>query len=368
MVNSSITYCLTGGGTAGHAIPAIVIAKEILKRNSNANLIYIGAPDSIEKRLAEEIGVPFFETRIVSLERKFSLRNMIMPAIMLIGLIQAIGRLKRNRARFVLGTGGFAAWPTLTAARLLRIPYALQEQNTLPGLVIRITARGALRIFLGYEEAVKRLEKYAGKIMVTGNPVFMPENLPEKQAALNSMGLEKNAKTIFATGGSQGARTINNVVDQLKSGLVEMGYNLIWQIGKRDFEKYSIAENMKQNIYMTPFLSSDKMQAAYSAADLVISRSGAMTLTELANYGKPAILIPYPYSAEGHQEANSRAFEKAGAAKVILNKDLNAEILLNTIKEALNKENLNNMRDAMTSLAKPDAARVIVDEIERLAS
>lgn len=359
------TCLMCGGGTYGHIIPAHSIAKELLRQESNVKIIYAGAANSHEAKLAREVGWDFYSVSTAYLRRSLSLRNLVLPFILLMGLFQALGIISRQKPDIVIGTGGYSSLPLLVAARLKGIRYYLHEANAYPGLVIRMTAQGARRIYLGQKQAGRYLKASESNIVVTGNPVDV--ELPEisSEDARTKFNLDPNRLTLFVTGGSGGARRINQTIEKALPELMNRDLNLIWQYGKHYEGSTEYRKDFPNTLYMDRLLTREDMYLAFRAADLVIARAGAMTLAELALFGKPAILIPFPYSAEGHQEANAKAVEEANGGIMVLDKDFSIEVLLEKLKVLSNSDQLLLMSQAMKSLAGENAANMIVEDILR---
>ncbi len=227
-----IRLVVCGGGTGGHVIPALSICRKIKEFRPDTEILYIGARGSLEERLATREGYPFRSVWISSLRRGRIVSNLMLPLKMKVSLIQAIVHLSRHRPDMVIGTGGFSAWPACTAARITRRPYVLQEQNAYPGLVTRLLARGARRIYIGYEDVTKKLNVKKDRFLLTGNPIQTETDRISLLEARRILGLEQSNSTLFVTGGSGGAASINRVIDQVKDKLLARGYNLIWQTGK----------------------------------------------------------------------------------------------------------------------------------------
>ena len=252
------------------------------------------------------------------------------------------------------------------------LPYVLQEQNAAPGLVTKMLAGGAGRVYLGYPEAARYLKVRKGRTIHSGNPTqieaanFKSSDTQAVTVARAALGLEPAKMTVFVTGGSGGARTLNQAADQIKGELIKRGYNFIWQTGKQWDSQPEATGEFKGRMFMERFLDRETMNRAYLAADVVVARCGAITLAELAIAGRPAVLAPFPYAAGGHQEANARAMEAAGAAVMILDKDLTIEKLLKAIDEISEPQRRRQMAAAMRGLAHPDAADVIAADILKL--
>ena len=373
---------VTGGGTGGHIVPALNICRELLRRKPDLEIIYFGSRGSLEEKLVRIEGYRFCRVLTAYLRRSLSPRNLVLPFIVIISLIQAIVKLRLHNTMFVIGTGGYSAFPALYAAKILKVTYVIHEQNAYPGLVTRLVANGARRIYLAYSDARKHMTVNPLNVMVTGNPVTTSPLFPSpvhrerdggrmtfldeaesRRIARDYFGLQRNRQTVFITGGSGGALSINRVVDSLRKKLVESGYNLIWQTGKNYSGPMMVEEEYRGWIVKKRFFNTSEMQTAYTASDIAVARCGAMTLAELAMMGLPAILIPYPHAAGGHQEANGKAVQDAGGAWLIPDRDLTPENLLSAINQSMDDEVLARMSKAMKGLAKPEATEKIVDDI-----
>ncbi|NQT33758.1 undecaprenyldiphospho-muramoylpentapeptide beta-N-acetylglucosaminyltransferase [bacterium] len=364
-MSKRLNLVVCGGGTGGHVIPALSICRKIKELKPEVNFLYIGAAGSIEERMAKEEGYKFSRVWISSLERGKIKSNLILPFKVVISICQAIVYLLKHRAKFVLGTGGFSAFPACAAARVTGRPYVLWEPNAYPGLVTRLMARGANRIYISFNEVMKKLPGRAERFMLTGNPVQIVTGETTPDEARSLLGLEPDRSTIFVTGGSGGAKSINTAVDQAKNDLLDMGFNLIWQTGKQWETEPETASKYENRVVMDRFFNRKRMSLAYSAADMAVARCGAMTLSELAAVGLPALLIPFPYSADGHQEANAREVEAAGGCKVLLDEDLSPTSLIEAIKEITRPDKRREMAEAMKEMARTDAAeRIALDILE----
>jgi UDP-N-acetylglucosamine--N-acetylmuramyl-(pentapeptide) pyrophosphoryl-undecaprenol N-acetylglucosamine transferase len=290
-------------------------------------------------------------------------KNLTVAAVSVIGVIQALGLLAKYRCRAVIGTGGYSAWPVCAAARLSGRPYFLLEQNAVPGVVTRLLARGSRRVYLGYEQAGRQLRVRADRLVFSGNPHQISDNRPDKAESRRRLGLEDGHLTLLVTGGSGGARSINCCIDQAKMELLNRGWNLIWQTGKQWDGSFEVAGEFRGRLLMERFLDRERMNEAYGAADAAVARCGAITLAELSAVGLPAILVPFPYAAEGHQEANARVVEKAGAAMVVLDRDFGPGLLIRAITELEDPRRREAMAVAAKRMAGPGAADAIAKDI-----
>ncbi len=362
-MDAPIHVILGGGATGGHVIPALNLGREIKRRISNAKLTYIGAKDSLEERLADADDIPFKRVKTAFLRRSASLKNVIVPFIAVFSVIQASLILIRERASLVISTGGYSAWPSAAAARFTGRPYVLFEGNAYPGLVTRMLSGKARRVYLASQDAAKHVKADPNRILVTGNPVLFDNPTGNKADARCELGLQSDRFTILATGGSGGAGSINKAMFDAKCQLLDHGYNLIWQVGKQWNGDIEVPGEYSDRLIIERFLNRQRMSTAMMAADMAVTRCGAMTLGELAAFGLPAALIPYPASTGGHQEANGREYANAGAGILILDKDLSDEMLLDTIEDMNNPDTLKAMSDAMRRMNRPEAITIIVDDI-----
>ncbi|MDP8229464.1 MAG: undecaprenyldiphospho-muramoylpentapeptide beta-N-acetylglucosaminyltransferase [Candidatus Electryoneaceae bacterium] len=363
-----IRLVVSGGGTGGHITPALAICRAIKDRYPHFDILYIGSRSGPEKKSARQAGYPFRSVWISSLERGNIIQNIGLLPKIIVSILQAVCYLLRYNVKLVIGTGGYASWSVCIAAKLLFKPYVLQEQNAFPGLVNCMLTPGAKRIYLGYDEARRKLHAKQKQFLFTGNPIEFTTQLIDKSTARQQFGLVPNRRTIFVTGGSGGALTINGVLDQCNERLIRDGFNIIWQTGKNIGElSLAVPEQFKHNLLIVTSFNRDQMMHAYSAADIVVARAGAMTLAELGVMGLPAILIPYPYAAGDHQKANARYVESAGGAVMILNEDLTSETLLSAVRKISAPQTGTSMARAMRDLARTDAADVIaVDIVEEV--
>jgi len=360
---SNGAIAIVGGRTGGHLFPALAVAESIKKMNDKLNIYWIGTADGMEARIVPELGFEFYSIPAVPFRRSAMLKNVVLPFILTAGTIKALSLLRKHKTRTVFATGGFVCVPVLTAASIGRIPIYMQEQNSFPGLTTRLFAKKAKRLFAEYDSVGEYLDP-AAEIVQTGNPLRPGFEVTSREDGLAHFGLDNERRTLFVFGGSQGAEAINEQMDaSLESLSSRDDIQVIWQTGKLPYDKY--VEKFKYSgVHGTirPFIA--RMELAYAACDLAICRSGAMTLAELAAAGKPAILVPYPFAAENHQEFNADAVGKAGAAITILQKNLGEGTLVKRALELLsNEKQLSRMSDSAHSLHRPGAADTIAKTI-----
>lgn len=308
---------ISGGGSGGHIFPAIAIANKIKEENPEAEILFIGAEGKMEMEKVPAAGYKIIGLPIRGFQRKFSLSNFLLPFKIINSLWKARKILKDFNPDVVVGVGGYASGPTLQMATMLKIPTVIQEQNGFAGKTNKILGKKVDKICVAYENMEKFFPKE--KIVFTGNPVrqSIVDVEGKNDEAFDFFKLDKNKKTILVVGGSLGARTFNNcLVGKIKL-FQEANVQLIWQCGKRDFESLKSAT---RNLDMTGVVLTDfiqRMDYAYAAADVVISRAGAIAVSELSIIGKPLILIPSPNVAEDHQTKNAMALVSKNAALMI---------------------------------------------------
>lgn len=357
---------ISGGGTGGHIFPAVAIADEIKRRNPNAEILFVGAIGKMEMEKVPAAGYKIVGLNIVGFQRKFTLKNFLLPFKIIASLLNARKILKEFKPQVVIGVGGFASGPTLQAATYLNIPTLVQEQNSFPGKTNKILSKKVTKICTAYEG----LDKFfpADKIIETGNPVRseMVQIEGKREEAFRFYNLDVTKKSILIIGGSLGARTLNESLLPFVKELQEKNIQVLWQCGSFYYDtlKAQIDELDMTGINMVKFIN--RMDLAYALADVVISRAGAISVSELCLIKKPTILVPSPNVAEDHQTKNAMALVNKKAA--ILVKDIESKVnLIPTVIELLANENeQTNLILAISLLGKPNATASIVDEIEKI--
>ena len=357
---------ISGGGTGGHIFPAVAIADEIKRRNPNAEILFVGAIGKMEMEKVPAAGYKIVGLNIVGFQRKFTLKNFLLPFKIVASLLNARKILKEFKPEVVIGVGGFASGPTLQAATYLNIPTLVQEQNSFPGKTNKILSKKVTKICTAYEG----LDKFfpADKIIETGNPVRseMVQIEGKREEAYQFYNLDASKKTILIIGGSLGARTLNESLLPFVKELQAINIQVLWQCGSFYFDdlKSQIDELDMTGINMVKFIN--RMDLAYSLADIVISRAGAISVSELCLIKKPTILVPSPNVAEDHQTKNAMALVNKNAALLV--KDIESKVnLIPTVIELLANENeQTNLISAISELGKPNATASIVDEIEKI--
>ncbi len=359
---------LSGGGTGGHIYPAVAVAEALKRRlGDEVELLFVGAEGKMEMEKVPALGYRIVGLPIAGLQRRLDPKNLLVPFKVLRSLRLARRTIRAFGADVVVGFGGYASAPVLWAAQRLGIPTLIQEQNSYAGLTNKILARSARRICTAYAG----MERFfpAEKILLTGNPLrgrFSKEG-PDRAAAAARFGLDASRRTLLVVGGSLGTRSLNEMMKQwIRTLDGEAPVQVIWQTGKY-YEaemRAFLAEHPVRGIWQGAFI--ERMDDAYAAADLVISRSGAGTVSELCLVAKPVLFVPSPNVAEDHQTKNARALERAGAAALVPDDRCRTEAIPAALALLDDAERLAAMSAALEGLARPRAAEEIVDEILKL--
>jgi UDP-N-acetylglucosamine--N-acetylmuramyl-(pentapeptide) pyrophosphoryl-undecaprenol N-acetylglucosamine transferase len=354
---------ISGGGTGGHIFPALAIADEVMTQFPKASILFVGAYNRMEMQRVPKAGYRIKGLWISGFDRKNMVRNVLFPVKLVWSLLQAFSILVRFRPDAVVGTGGFASGPLVFVASLLGIPSLLQEQNAFPGITNRQLAQRANAICLGSEAAEKFFPK--SKSWVTGNPVRAALHQQiSKTAACKILGVDSNKFTLLVLGGSLGARKINQLIKNHIHDIQQLNVQLIWQCGNLYAAEYQPYTN--KNTFVVPFI--DDMPAAYAAADVVVSRAGALAISELCLTGKPTLFIPSPNVAENHQEKNAQALVDKQAAKMVVERSAEPDFWL-TLKHLIKDIALReSMSKNIKSFAHPDATKDIVKKLTQLIS
>lgn len=359
-------FIISGGGTGGHLFPAIAIADKLKEKFPGCGILFVGARGRMEMDKVPGLGYQIIGLNIGGIQRRNILKNLKLPGMILSSLMNSSRIIKTVRPHAVIGTGGYASFPLLWSSSRKHIPSLIQEQNFFPGITNKILSRFVDKICVVDEQ----LEKYFpnDKIAVTGNPVrgTLAAYLSPTEAFYREFGLEPGKFTLFVTGGSLGARTINESMLKACDALLGEGIQIIWQTGKYYFNE--ISDRLKtfsgKGLCLMPFI--DNMEKAYALSGLVICRAGAITLSELAILRKPAILVPSPNVAEDHQTKNALSLVSKKAALMIRDAEA-VNLLEDKILELYrNPEKLSGLSENIGRLAKPDSTELIVNEIIKL--
>lgn len=365
----NIRVIISGGGTGGHIFPAVSIANAIREKQPDAEILFVGAEGRMEMQRVPAAGYEIKGLPVAGFDRKHLWRNVSVVIKLLRSRIMARRIIKAFRPMVAVGVGGYASGPTLDVAGKMGIPTLLQEQNSYAGVTNKLLAKNARRICVAYDG----MERFfpADRILFTGNPVR--QNLLHitltRQEAAQQMGLDPAKRTVLIVGGSLGARSMNeSVLQQLELIRQQTDVQFVWQTGK--YYSEAIAQQLKErtcpsNLHVMDFISD--MAVAYAAADLVVSRAGAGSISEFCLLGKPVILVPSPNVAEDHQTKNALALVQKEAALYVPDAEARRTLLPLAINTVMNHEKLDSLSQNILQLAKPNAASDIADEVIRLA-
>jgi UDP-N-acetylglucosamine--N-acetylmuramyl-(pentapeptide) pyrophosphoryl-undecaprenol N-acetylglucosamine transferase len=359
--NTKLRIIIAGGGTGGHIFPAIAVAQAIQKILPDASILFVGASGKMEMEKVPQAGYQIVGLTIAGFNRQHLLKNLTLPFKLIKSFIQVKTIFNQFKPNAVFGVGGYSSFPVLRYAQSKGVPTFIHEANAFAGKANQWLGKNATKIFTG----TKGMEQFfpVSKILITGNPVRqnIAHGFIEKEAALLKFGLLPNKFTILIIGGSLGAASINKAIQQGLSKCAAMDLQLIWQTGKPNASDYKAAANSYGNVFVDSFIND--MQAAYTAADLVISRSGAMAVAEIAITGKPCVFVPYPHAAEDHQTFNAKVLVDDNAALMIADKNVTNELMPMIEELVSNKVLLNEMGAKIQSFAWRNADQVIASEI-----
>ena len=368
MKNDNLRIIVSGGGTGGHNFPAISIANAIKEQHPDAEILFVGALGRMEMQRVPAAGYRIIGLPVAGFDRRHLLKNISVLVKLFRSQRMAKKIIRDFKPHAAVGVGGYASGPTLKMAGQMGIPTLIQEQNSYAGVTNKLLARNAKKICVAYEGMERFFDK--DKIILTGNPVrqSLLDGKVSKDEAVRSFGLDPKKKTILVVGGSLGARTINNCVMQNLNKIRQSGVQFIWQTGKIYIEeaKAAVKESGEMPMLHTTDFISD-MAAAYSAADLVISRAGAGSISEFCLLGKPVILVPSPNVAEDHQTKNALALVNREAALYIKDSEAGEKLIDTAIRTVKEPDTLKKLSTNITKLAFKDSANVIANEVCKLA-
>ena len=363
---------VSGGGTGGHIYPALTLIRTIQERVPEAQFLYVGTKRGLEADIIPKEGLPFETVDIQGFVRRLTPVNILRAGKAVGGVLKAMNIVRSFQPDAAVGTGGYVCGPILLAASLLHVPALIQEQNVVPGITNKILSRFVDKIAAGSEAAARHFPQ--DKVVFTGNPIRREVLSAERPAGYAAFGLDPAKLTVLISGGSRGARTINRAMIGVLQHYADVpGIQLLHVTGKAEYadvlqraKAAGISLDTVDNLVVRPYLYN--MPQAMAIADFAIFRAGAIGIAELTARGIPALLVPYPYAAENHQEFNARELESAGAAKVILNHELTAEKIISVLDKVLRSDET-RARMAMASqlLGRPKAADAIADLILALA-
>jgi UDP-N-acetylglucosamine--N-acetylmuramyl-(pentapeptide) pyrophosphoryl-undecaprenol N-acetylglucosamine transferase len=355
-------FIISGGGTGGHIYPAIAIANELKRRYGQAEFLFVGAKDRMEMEKVPQAGYPIEGLWISGLQRNLTIKNLMFPFKLASSILRSRAIIRKFKPDAAIGTGGYASAPLLRVASMKKVPCLIQEQNSYAGITNKWLKNKVQKICVAYEG----MEKFfpSEKIVLTGNPVRQDllDISGKRKEACKFFALDTDKKTLLVLGGSLGARKINTLMESSLNYFRAMGINVIWQCGTYYENEYK--PKAGGSIQVHAFLN--RMDLAYATADVIISRAGALSVSELCLVGKPVIFIPSPNVAEDHQTKNAQAISEKEAA--ILLKESDAEMRFQKVFSNLidSESEQHKLSENIRKLARPNATSEIVDEIEKL--
>lgn len=357
---------ISGGGTGGHIFPALAIAKEISNRFSGAEILFVGAKGRMEMEKVPAAGFKIIGLPVTGFPRRPGVKLLSFLASLWKSYQQAKNIISEFKPQIAIGVGGFASGPLVRAAARKNIPTLIQEQNSYAGITNKILGKRVQTICVAYD----KMDRYfpESKIVITGNPVRenLAYSIDNREEAISFFHVEKAKKVLLITGGSLGARSINNAVLNNIEIIANSEVQVLWQTGSIYYNniKEILKDNKPSNLHIHEFIA--RMDLAYAAADVVVSRAGAGTISELSLVGKPAILVPSPNVAEDHQTKNAKALVEKGAALMVKDREIDEKLLPEAFRLIFNTDQCRQFSKKIRLLAKPDATRHIVDEAEKL--
>jgi UDP-N-acetylglucosamine--N-acetylmuramyl-(pentapeptide) pyrophosphoryl-undecaprenol N-acetylglucosamine transferase len=350
---------MAGGGTGGHLFPALAIADEIRKLSPESKFLFVGTKGKIEERVVPQRDYPFRRIWISGFHRRLTLGNMLFPAKLVVSLVQSFFLIKQFQPDVVVGTGSYVCGPILLVASWLGIPTVVHESNSYPGFTTRLVASNVSRVFIAYE-ATKQWLKRTDHVELVGTPTREVLGTVSKDDGRKFFVLDSQLRTVLIFGGSLGATSINNAMLTMIDELVRTGIQMIWQTGQVDLERVQEAVRGKKVGWVGPFI--EKMEYAYAAADVVVCRSGALTIAELTRVGLPAIVVPYPHAAADHQTQNARTLVDAGAALMVKDAEIQQHLKTELVALLADERRRNGMALASKRLGKPEAGKLIAQK------
>jgi UDP-N-acetylglucosamine--N-acetylmuramyl-(pentapeptide) pyrophosphoryl-undecaprenol N-acetylglucosamine transferase len=361
-----IKVIISGGGTGGHIYPAVAIANELKAKDSSIEILFVGAEGKMEMEKVPKAGYKIVGLPIAGINRSNLLSNIGLPIKLTKSLLKARSVLKEFKPNVVIGVGGYASGPTLLMASLMGIPILIQEQNSYAGVTNKFLSKKAKKICVAYPNMETFFPKE--KIIMTGNPVRKDilDTASKRNKAMAHFGLDESRKTLLIIGGSQGARTINESILAGLNDLISNDLQIIWQTGKLfiDRAKSGVEALQTQRVFVSDFIY--EMDLAYAAADLVVSRAGALSVSELCLAAKPSILVPLPTAAEDHQTQNAMALVNANAAWIVKDVESREKLIDKVIELADNQQVMSQLSKNIHQLGKPNAGQEIAAEVLKL--
>lgn len=360
---SQLKVLISGGGTGGHIFPAIAIANAIKEQRPDTEFLFVGAEGKMEMEKVPAAGFSIEGLWISGFSRSLSVSNLVFPFKLISSMRKAGKIVKKFKPDVAIGTGGFASGPTLRVASQKGVPCLIQEQNSFPGVTNRILSGKAKKVCVAYEG----MEHYFGKekTIITGNPVRkdVVQIDGKRKEAVAFFELDENKQTLLIVGGSLGAQSVNNAILENLEQLVDLGIQIVWQTGKTSYTEIEKATQSyaDKGVKVMEFIY--KMDLGYAAADMVISRAGAIAVSELSLVAKPTILVPFPYAAEDHQTKNAMALVDQDAAILVRDAEVKKGLLTAVTKLVSNASLGKSLTENIKKLGKPNAANQIANEV-----
>ncbi|TAH09574.1 MAG: undecaprenyldiphospho-muramoylpentapeptide beta-N-acetylglucosaminyltransferase [Sphingobacteriia bacterium] len=357
-------FIIAGGGTGGHIFPAVAIANAIKMIMPSAEFLFVGAKGKMEMEKVPKAGFAIVGLDIAGFDRSAMFKNISLPFKLVLSFLQVIKIFRKFRPDAVIGVGGYSSFPVLRFAQAHGIKTFIHESNSFAGKANILLGKKAAKIFV----ATKGMDQFfpSDKIVITGNPVrkSIAECTMSRNTAIAFFGLNPTKKTVLAVGGSLGAKSINEALLNGMEAFEQNNIQLIWQTGKQGSTVYKESARLKSHIWISDFIQ--EMEYGYAAADLVVSRAGAMAVTELAVVGKPAVLVPYPHAAEDHQTANALQLVNEEAAMIVTDGETKEHLVKTVIDLVKNEDELNTLTTNIKKLAILNADVLIANEILKM--
>lgn len=357
---------ISGGGTGGHIYPAIAIANALKAIDPTIQILFVGALGKMEMEKVPRAGYEIIGLPISGIKRELSVDNISFPFKLTRSLLKARSIIKSFKPDIAIGVGGFASGPLLMIASLMGIPTLIQEQNSYAGITNKLLAKRAKAICVAYPKMEDFFPK--SKLKLTGNPVRSDilDVTHKRPAAYAHFGLQPNHKTLLIIGGSLGAKTINESIEAGLKMIIDSGYQILWQTGKPYFERAKSAIDTLKTPYAQAFDFIYEMDLAYALADVVVSRAGALSVSELCLVEKPAILVPFPYASEDHQTKNAMSLVEQNAALLVKDKNAGEELVQTALRLLQDADKQHELSKNIKKLAKPNAAKEIAETVLKL--
>lgn len=359
---STYRYLFAGGGTGGHIFPAIAVAQQIRLLQPEAEILFIGTNNKIEATAVPFSGFEFKSIWISGFKRKRTIENLLFPLKLIIGMMQSLWINIIFQPRVAIGTGAYVSGPAIWAANVIGAKIILLEQNSYPGFTNRLLEKKAQQIHISFEDS-KKYFRGQNKILLTGNPIRINLILKDHIESVKHYKLDSSKSILVILGGSLGARSINKAVLQNLPKLIEANIQVLWQCGKLYYDEYKHLES--EGVKVIPFV--DDMSTLYSAADLILARSGATTIAEVSFLGLPVIFVPSTNVAENHQYLNAKSIVDKDGAELIEDKDLSSSLSDKVIELINNKNRKELLSKNIKIFSKPDAANLVAKEAIKLS-